>query len=426
MPRLTGTLDDLPLAGKSQACYNQTPMISVEEATKIVLENVGPLDAETVRLLDLPGRVLAEDISADINIPPFDNSAMDGYAVRAEDTAGASRENPRTLRVLEDLPAGTVASQSVQPGTAIRIMTGAPMPDGADAVIMVEHTEQMDDGVKVLQEVKVGENVRPVGEDVKQGEVVLHKGTRLRPAEIGMLASVGRDSAQVYRRPQVAVITTGTEVVEPSEPLEPGKIRNSNRYSLASQVLHYGAEIHRLLHVQDEPEAVEAALQECSGADVFITSGGVSVGDYDLVKQALDKLGEIYFWRVAIKPGKPTVFGQIQGKPLFGLPGYPVSSMLTFELFVRPALLKMMGMTDLELPQVTAQLTADLRHKPGRREFVRARTYWQDNKYLVDPIPLHGSGILKSMVLANSLIPIPEESTGLKAGEQVIVLLLQS
>ena len=427
------------------------PMLSVEEALERVLREFHPLQPERVPILEALGRVLAEDVYADVDIPPHANSSMDGFAVRAADTAGAGRQSPVRLRVVGDLPAGYVSQVDVTPGTAVRIMTGAPVPPGADAVVRVEDTaaageplpqplpcEGRGEWVDVFTTVPVGEYVRPAGEDVRRGELVLRKGTLTRPQEVGMLATLGRKEVLAIRRPRVAILATGDEVVEIDAPLAPGKIRNANSYSNAAQVLQCGG-IPVMLgiardQVQELTERIRAGLAQ--GVDLFLTSGGVSVGDFDVVKNVLAAEGEIHFWRVRMKPGKPLAFGRLsplpalpslpprESVPLLGLPGNPVSVMVAFEMFARPAILKMRGLTAWERPTVVATLMEEVKHKDDRRHYLRARVEKYEGGYRAHLTGEQGSGILSSMVKANALAIIPEEWTHAPAGARVRVMLL--
>jgi len=399
-------------------------MISVEEALNHILERVSPLETETRDLMDSPGFVLAEDVCARDPVPPFDNSAMDGYALIAADTEGASRDRPARLRVLEDLPAGRMAKQEVAPGAAIRIMTGAPVPKGADAVVMVEETVAGNEWVDICAPVRPDQNIRRAGEDVRPGDLVLPRGTLIGASEVGMLAGMGYSKVQVVRKPRVAIFSTGDEVIGPEEPLRPGKIRNSNLPALTAQVQRCGAEVIRSLHVSDDIEALERELTGATEADVVITTGGVSVGDYDLVKEVLARQGQIFFWRVAMKPGKPLAFGEIGGRFLFGLPGNPVSAMVTFEEFVRPALHKMSGRTQVRLPEVEAVLDHDLRHSTGRLEFIRARTTLREGQFHTLSTGPQGSHQMRSMLGANSFILAPPDVALMPAGSRVRVQLL--
>jgi molybdopterin molybdotransferase len=391
-----------------------------------VLDSVSPLDPVEVSILDALGLVAAEEVKATEQIPPFDNSAMDGYAVRAEDTAGASRQNPVVLKVLMDLPAGRHTDQAVGPGEAIRIMTGAPVPPGADTVVQVELTERAADGrVRILAEHKKEKNIRLAGEDIALGQSVVRNGDEIGPAKIGMLASVGRAKLKVVRRPVVAILATGDELLDAAEPLEPGKIRSSNSYTLISQARACGAEARYLGIARDTKNEVRAHLDRGLSADMIVSSGGVSVGDYDYVKDALEELGvEFKFTKVAIKPGKPTVFGLLGGKPVFGLPGNPVSSMVTFEQFVRPALLKMMGKRRLLRPVVDAVLEQDISKKPERMSLIRAVARKEGSQYRVSTTGPQGSGILVSMDIANAIIMFMPGTERLKKGERVKVQLI--
>jgi molybdopterin molybdotransferase len=402
------------------------PMLIVEQALERILEEFHPLEPEQVPILQTLGRVLAEDVHADADIPPLANSSMDGYAVLAADTAGASREAPAQLHVVDELAAGYVSETAVTPSAAIRIMTGAPIPPGADAVVQVEETRAAGERVEVFTPVQVGQFIRPAGEDVRRGERVLSQGTLVRPQEVGMLATLGHKVASVIRRPRVAILATGDEVVAIDAPLTPGKIRNANSYSNAAQVVRYGG-IPILLGIardreQELTEKIQAGLAQ--GVDLFLTSGGVSVGDFDLVKKVLAAEGEINFWRVRMKPGKPLAFGRIGGVPVLGLPGNPVSVMVSFEMFARPAILKMQGRTDWERQVVAATLMDAVTHKDSRRHYLRARIEAQDGEYRAYLTGEQGSGILSSMVKANGLAIIPEEWTHAPAGARVQAILL--
>lgn len=400
-------------------------MISVEEALERILAHVEPLGAEKVSLLEALGRVIVEDIYASRDIPPFSNSGMDGYAVIWEDVKDARRDHPVRLEVVEDLPAGFVSRHHVKRGQAIRIMTGAPLPLGADTVIPVEETTRENGSVLILRALALGEHIRHAGEDVRKGDLVIRQGDLLRPAEVGMLASLGRSFISVYQRPLVAILCTGEELADVDEPLGEGKIVSSNSYTLAAQVKDCGAIPMQLGIAKDEKGQIERKLRQGLRADVLVSSAGISVGDYDLVKDVLKELGmEMVFWKVAMKPGKPLAFGSIGGKPVFGLPGNPVSSMVSFEQFVRPSLLKMMGHRQLFRPVIEATLREEIRKEPGRRHFIRAMVTFEKDGYFVTVTGAQGSGILRSMVKANGLVVVPEERDVVKAGERVRVQLL--
>jgi len=404
-------------------------VISVEQALEKILAYVDVLGAEEIPILDTLGQVLAEDVVSDINVPPLDNSAMDGYAVIAEDTRGAQQQSPKCLKVIGTIPAGSIPEKEVTPGTAIRIMTGAPVPNGADAVVQFENTDETQrepnsGDIGILAEASPGLNIRRAGEDITRGALTLRQGTVLQSAEIGVLASLGRTSIGVIRRPVVAILSTGDEVVDISQPLPPGKIYNSNTYSLAALVKRYGG-IPRLLGIaQDNEDSLTTKLNQGLDSDMLITTGGVSMGDYDVVKDILAKEGEIGFWRVRMKPGKPLAFGSIKGVPHLGLPGNPVSTMVTFELFARPAMLKMMGKRSLTKPVIQATVEGSVKNTDGRRVYARAIVEKRDGQYFARLTGPQGSGILTSMTSANGLVIVPEDRAGVKAGEMVQVMML--
>ena len=413
-------------------------MISVDEALEKVLERMDVLEAEESPILGCLGQVLAEDIFSSFNIPPLDNSAMDGYAVRSADTRGASRQSPRILHVIATVGAGAISLSEVKPGTAIRIMTGAPVPKGADCVVRFEDTDEAErqgipEEIGILAEVKPGTEIRLAGEDITAGSLVLGKGTVLRSSEVGVLASLGRSKVMVIRRPVVAILATGDEIVDVTQPLPEGKIYNSNSYSVAALVLRYGG-IPKILGIASDNEvSLRARLKLGRNADMVITTGGVSLGDYDVVREVLAKQGEIIFWRVREKPGKPLAFGVIKaprkaGKvrniPFFGLAGNPVSAMINFELFARPALLKMMGKKNLAKPTVEAVIEGAIENTDGRRIFTRAIVEKRGDKYFARLTGPQGSGILTSMALANGLVVVPEDKPGVKPGDLVKVMML--
>jgi molybdopterin molybdotransferase len=410
-------------------------MISVEEARTYILKHFKPLEPEAVHILQALDRALAEDIVSDVNLPPFANSAMDGYAVRAEDIRGASKDNPVVLRVVADLAAGYMPTVQVEAGAAVRIMTGAVIPPGADTVVRFEETSEAvglkatgknRSQVEILNAVERGANVRGAGEDIRQGEVVLRTTSVLRPPEIGLLASVGRERVLVHRRPRVAVLATGDELVAVDEPITPGKIRNSNEYSNAAAVLKAGGTPIQLGIARDNVEDLTRKIREGldAQADLFITSAGVSVGDYDVVKDVLNREGEMHFWQVSMKPGKPLAFGLIRGVPVLGLPGNPVSAIVSFEVFARPAILTMLGKTRFERPRVEAILQNDAHNTAGRRNYVRVTVERVNGGYTARTTGEQGSGILTSITKANGLLAMPEDVLQYKAGERVRVYML--
>ncbi len=407
-------------------------MISVDEALEKILERIDVLEAEESPILGCLGQVLAEDVSSPINIPPRDNSAMDGYAVRSADTRGASPKSPRLLRVIETVTAGATPRREVKAGTATRIMTGAPIPKGADSVVKFENTDEPErqgtpQKIGILTEVEPGLEVRRAGEDISAGSLVLKKGTVIRPAEVGILASLGRSKVMVIRRPVVAILATGDELVDVTQALPQGKIYNSNSYSLAALVLRYGGIPMMLGIAPDSDDSLVTKLRLGQNADMVLTSGGVSLGDYDRVREVLAKEGEIIFWRVREKPGKPLTFGVLKGGrniPFFGLAGNPVSAMVNFELFARPAVLKMMGKQKLAKPIVEAVVEEAIENTDGRRVFTRAIVEKRGGKYFARLTGPQGSGILTSMALANGLVIIPEDKPGVKRGDLVKVMML--
>ncbi len=395
--------------------------LTVDEALERILGGVPSLPPHEVALLDALGAVLAEDAVAIQDVPPFTNSAMDGYAVRGDDVATA----PARLRVVGDIAAGAYPTHQVGPGEAMRIMTGAPMPDGADTVVRVEDTDNGMDIVTIKRATERGLSVRGRGEDLRVGEVVIPRGTVLRPAEIGVLATTGRPRVHVVRRPRVAVLSTGDEVVELDAPIQPGQIRDANRYSLSAAVGAAGCVAWTLGIVGDTPEALRAALRDASSADAVVTSGGVSVGDHDHVKPVVSEMGTMDFWSIAIRPGRPLAFGELRDGPrrvpIFGLPGNPVSSLLTFELFVRPALLRMAGHANVARPRARARLLERV-DKPAQLRFF-ARGIHDASDDTVRTTGPQGSGILRSMSLANCLIDLPPGRERHEPGETVDLIL---
>jgi molybdopterin molybdotransferase len=399
-------------------------MLTVEEARQRMLDTITALPTETRGILDSLGRVLAEDVYASENIPPFHNSAMDGFAVVAEDVSNASKAQPVQLSIIETIQAGYAPIAHVQRGSAARIMTGAMMPEGADAVVMKEVTELDGERVAIFEGVEKDENVRFMGESVERGDLVMSTGKLIRPQEIAMFASLNRSEVEVHKRPKVAVVSTGDELTTLGEPLAAGKIRDSNRYGICAQIEEAGCyPIDMGIARDDEAETERKFREALDGADALITSGGVSVGEFDVVKAVLSKLGEINFWRVAMKPGKPQAYGIADGKPIFGLPGNPVSSLVVFELFVRPALLKMAGHSELLRPTFEAVLEENVSNRDGRVSFMRSIITSRDGKYYAKTTGPQGSGILHSLVLANGFIVIPAGVT-IKAGEMVEAQLM--
>jgi molybdopterin molybdotransferase len=401
-------------------------MISIEEARARVLAEAAPLSVEARPLAEVLGSVLAQDIVAPHSVPPFDNSGMDGFAVKAADTVEAAQEHPSVLAVVFTIPAGHTAEGPIKAGEAAKIMTGAPIPEGADAVIQSEWTEDLGSHVRILQAVKPGKNIRRAGEDVSAGDRVLTVGTVLGPAEIGLAASLGFPTVMVYRRPRVAIINTGSELVEVDQPLGPGQIRNSNSYALRAQCQQIGIEAEVLGIAPDDYESTRNMIQQGLEYDVLLTSGGVSVGDFDFVKDVQDELGvERRLWGVSMKPGKPLAFGVREGRLVFGLPGNPVSTMVSFELFVKPALLRLMGYPKTTKPTYRAVMAEDVAASDNRTYVVRVRAWREDEIWHVSSTGPQGSGMLRSMVGANGLALVPGGPRGIRAGEEVDFLLLR-
>lgn len=411
----------------------ETTDLSVAEALQRVLETVSVLPAERVPLLDSLSRVLAEPVIARDSLPPFVNSAMDGYALRAADLVTATADSPARLRVVGEAAAGSVLDVQVVPGTAVRIMTGAPLPAGADAVIPVEDTNEpwrdaerpLPDVVEVQRRITPGDYIRYPGEDIRAGEMVLPAGHLVRPQEIGVMASLGVAEVSVVRRPRVAVLATGDELIPVDQPLRPGKIRNSNSYAQAAQVASLGGVPLMLPVARDIEEDVRRRLQEGvdAGVDLFISSAGVSVGVYDVVKGVLEQDGSVGFWRVRMRPGKPLAFGRYQGVPYLGLPGNPVSAMVSFDRFARPAILKMLGHTQLERPTVTVTVRETI-HSDGRESYLRAIVSQDGEKYSAITTGGQGSHMITSLVKANALLIVPEGVEFVEAGMQLQALLL--
>jgi molybdopterin molybdotransferase len=402
--------------------------ITPAEALEIILDHTSPLAPETVGLRDALGRVLTEPIDAARDLPPADNSAMDGYAVRRADLAGADADHPITLPLAYEVPAGAEAPRALRPGEAARILTGAPVPDGADAVVRQEDTEAGGDRVTFRVEPEPAEHVRNAGEDVRAGERVLEPGERVGPAHVGMLASLGRGFVAVRQRPRVAILSGGDELVEPDGDLSGGRIVSSNSYSIAAQCRELGADPVYLGIARDTPEDIERRLRAGLSADLLVSPAGVSVGDRDYVRGALEKLGcSLLFWGVKMKPGYPLAFGRFEagGGPLvFGLPGNPVSAVMTFEQFVRPAIRKMTGHRRLHRPVVSARLAESIRKKAGRLHFVRVELERVSGEIVARTTGSQSSGVLRSMCRAEGLLIFPAEATELPAGSRATVQVL--
>jgi len=400
---------------------------SVDEHLEAVLGRVTALPAFDQPLMETLGLVLAEDIVSGVNLPGFDNSAMDGYAVRAEDLAGASAEAAVTLPVIGEQRAGQSVPTIVTPGTCMRIMTGAPMPRGADSVVPVEWTDGGTVNVRIEKQPPLGGSVRRFGEDVKAGQQVLERDTLLGPRQIAVLAAVGRARVKARPRPRVVVVSTGSELRELGTALGDGQIYDSNSYTMAACARDAGAEVYRVGVVDDDPKKIMDTLNDqLSRADLVITTGGVSKGAYDIVKEVLSKTGTVDFPEVAMQPGKPQGFGVLgpDEVPIFTLPGNPVSAYVSFEVFVRPALRKLMGQMPYRRGLVRGVSLDGFSSPPGKRQFVRAAARSGDEGWMASTVGGHGSHLLGGLSRANALIVVPEDVTSVRAGDQVELLLL--
>ena len=417
--------------------HHDEPMLSVEEALDRILSFFHTLGPEDRPILDALGQVLAENVSAEFDIPPLDNSAMDGYAVQAASIEGASSVSPVVLRVIGSVAAGEVPQHEVTPGTAVRIMTGAPVPKGADAVAPFEETDEDERqrGGRPSSEIGVYfhkprlANVRPAGQDVKKGERVLEKGAVLRPAEIGVLTSLGLSEVRVVRRPLAAILATGNELIEPTAALTAGKIYDSNSYSLASAGKRAGGVPLMLGIADDNLDSIGAKIEQAMDSDILITSAGVSKGDYDVVKDVLARYGRIEFWSVRMRPAKPLAFGLLQGPngkvlPHLGLPGNPVSAMVAFEQFGRAAIKKMMGRPNSSIPTVEAVLEEPIQNIDGRRVYARVVVTKRNGTYYAKLTGHQGSNLLTSLARANGLAICPENLPQKDAGQKVTVQML--
>ncbi len=394
--------------------------ISFEDARSLILDHITPLEIETVSLLEANGRALAEDFIAPWNLPLFNNSAMDGFAVRTVDCA-----QDNTLQIVDYIPAGGTADKTVAPGTAVKIMTGAPVPGGCDAIVPFEEASELGQTLSVNNGPLKGAHIRVSGEDVSIGDRVLQAGTTLRPWEISMLASLGQTTASVYSRPTVAILSTGDELTEPGKSLKPGQIVDSNSIALATAIRELGAEPKILGIAADSPDSLREKINTGLEFDMLITSAGVSMGDRDFVREVLAELGvKELFWKVNIKPGRPTAFGLKDGKPVFSVPGNPVSALITFEQFVRPALLAMMGHVRVFRPVVKARLFEPVRKKEGRMQFMRVLVKTGEEGLTVSSSGDQNTGILNTLVRAGGIALLPAERETIEAGELVDVQLL--
>ncbi|KKM11977.1 hypothetical protein SY88_05900 [Clostridiales bacterium PH28_bin88] len=390
------------------------------------MSRVRPGGTEEVPILSALGRVLAQDVRAREDIPPFDRSPLDGYAVRAEDLAGATRATPAALKVIAEVPAGRVSPLPVSPGTAVKIMTGAPIPPGANAVVKVEDTDGGGELVRVFSSLRPESNIARAGEDVQMGELVLEKGMVLRSGAIGMLAAVGVSPVPVYRKPRVAVLCTGEELVDILAFLSPGKIRNSNLYGLAAAIMEAGGEPVLMATVPDRLEDIITQLEQAlEAADLVVTTGGASVGEYDLMRDAFRLAGaEMLFWRVAMKPGTPALAAEKDGKLLIGLSGNPAAALIAFEHLVRPAILLMGGRQKWQRPRASGVMAEGFAKGGGPRRFLRVTAHREGGGYRVDLTGKQSPGVLQSILRCNALVDVPAGSSPLQAGQEVQLILL--
>jgi molybdopterin molybdotransferase len=398
-------------------------LIEYPEAVRLVLENTRRLPAKNVALLETRGLALAEDVRAKFDSPPFDNSAVDGYAVRSADA-----ETGRVFRVVDEAPAGRPASRNVGEGEAVKIFTGGVIPEGADAVVMVENTTGWGEEFELKKAASPAQNVRESGEDVREGDVILKEGTEVGPSEIALAATQGYGWLPVFGPPKVVVLSTGTELVEPgARGLGPGEIYDSNSFAMVAQTREIGAEARRISAASDDAGVIREAVREAfATADVVVTSGGVSVGEKDLVKSTMLELGvEQVFWGVKFKPGKPLFFGVRDDVRFFGLPGNPVSAMVCFELFVRPALMKMMGREDKGRPHIEVYFEQDVKNRFGRMHAMRVSLERTEKGWLARSVGAQGSGLVSSLTKADALALIGPESEGVRAGEPVEAIVLR-
>lgn len=411
-------------------------MISVSEALQRLVSSFSSVDIEEVPLLQAAGRILSKEIKSDINLPLFTNSSMDGFAVRAEDVEGAREDQPVILTVVEDIPAGRRPTRKLGINQTARIMTGAPLPEGANAVVPVEETDQYNSGsrteslllpaeIEVRRSVSEGDYIRWVGEDVTSGEVVLQPNSRLRPQDLGLLAMLGISKISVFRRPRIVILSTGDELIPVEESLQPGKIHDSNAYTLSALISRDGGTPEYLGIVPDQEQAVRDGLETAvkHNADLILSSAGVSVGAFDFIRSIIQSDGELEFWRVNIRPGKPIAFGKFQGVPFIGLPGNPVSAFVGYEVFVRPSILRLSGVENPIRSRIKTKIGEDIR-SDGRESYLRAVVHSQNGEWIARLTGHQGSGNLLSLVQANALLIIPSGVKSLPSGTEVEAWLL--
>jgi molybdopterin molybdotransferase len=401
-------------------------MISVAEARALIFRDAAPGPAESMSLLRARGRVLAEAVDAPLCLPPFDNAAMDGFAVRSADLAGAAPSRPARLPIVTEVAAGCTRLPELAPGTCGRIMTGAPIPPGADAVVRVEETHEEEGAVCFSRPVRAGANIRRLGEDFREGDRLLDAGTVLTPPRIALLAGVGMAEVKVHAAPRVAILTSGDELAQPGQVLRPGQIYDSNAFALAAMVSEAGGIPILMGVLRDDREQTLSQLREAASHDVILTSGGVSMGRHDVIGETLQLHGDLHFDRVAQTPGKPFTYATLWGKPVFALPGNPAATMICFEVYVRPVLRLMLGQHDLERPRLWVTMAEAYAQKPGKQTYLRVILDRTGDGATARLAGAQGSAILGSMARANALVIVPAEASGLAAGERVEALSLDS
>lgn len=396
--------------------------ISIKEAKEIILSNVKELSSENILTTESLGRYVSEDVVSSLDIPQSDNSAMDGFAVNSDDIVNASKDNPVTLKIVDEIYAGKHSELNIPKGCCVRIFTGAKIPAGADAVVRQEDVEFDNNTATFFSSVEKGTDIREAGDDVKKGQVVLQKGSRITPAAIGMLAALNKKNINVFKKPKVFILATGNELIELGEQLADNKIVNSNSYALSAMITETGAIPVYGGIAKDDEVAIMSIFDKAQEADIVITTGGVSVGEYDLVKDTFAKCGvDWLFWKVKIRPGHPVAFGMYKSKLFFGLPGNPVSAMVTFDQFIRPAILKMMGAKTTERIRFFATSTDDIKKKPDRTHLLRARLFSLDGELFVEVMKNQSSAAISTMLDANCYIILEENRTKIKKGDKVLV-----
>lgn len=396
--------------------------VRLDPALEMIFSRIKEVKSEEMSFDEAADRVLSKELKSKLNVPPFDRSAMDGFAVRAEDTFGADENEPRHLQIIGSIEIGSASDLEVGRGQAVEIATGAPMPEGTDATVMVEKTSRENDKIKVFEPVSPGENVSSAGEDVKSGQKVLEADRRLRPSDIGMLASTGNLKIQVKRKPRIGIAITGDELRKPGKSLKPGEITESVSYILFPAVEKCGSEAVRLGIVPDRFEEIEKIFNNASDFDALILTGGSSVGKKDLVPDAISKSGELVFHGVAIRPGSPSSFGVVDGTPVFSLAGFPVASVIAFEMIVRPALRAMQGLQAKNFrKEIKAKLLRKISSSLGRMDVARVRLKKDNGDFFAEPIRVTGSSVLRTVTEADGLVTIPENSEGFSEGEVITV-----